>query len=101
MLMPEIQSKQSGAAGFLDQYGGLLGKSGSDLHMAQRLEQAKLKVQEQTPVVSIIQPIQVPLDDTTSGVNIHIAFTGFSFFIAIILLLGRFVLKTFLGFRAN
>lgn len=40
--------------------------------VAQRVEQAKMKVQEQTPVVSILQPVQVPLEDTTSGMMILI-----------------------------
>lgn len=47
--------------------------------LAQQVEQAKLKVQEQTPVVSILQPIQVPVDDTTSGLSILVmtTFVGF------------------------
>ncbi|MFH5831630.1 Wzz/FepE/Etk N-terminal domain-containing protein [Halalkalibaculum sp. DA384] len=44
--------------------------------LAQRVEQAKLKVQEQTPVVSILQPVQVPLEDNTSGLMILIVFTS-------------------------
>ena len=51
--------------------------------LAQRVEQAKLKVQEQTPVVSILQPIQVPLDDTTSGLMILIIITFLGFIISI------------------
>jgi len=42
--------------------------------LAQQVEQAKLKVQEQTPVVSVLQPVQVPVEDTTSGAMILIAF---------------------------
>jgi uncharacterized protein involved in exopolysaccharide biosynthesis len=34
-LMPEMQSQQSGAAGLLEQYGGMLGMSGADLNMGQ------------------------------------------------------------------
>lgn len=40
--------------------------------LAQQVEQAKLKVQEQTPVVSVLQPVQVPVDDETSGALILI-----------------------------
>lgn len=53
--------------------------------MAQQVEQAKMKVQEQTPIVSVLQPVQVPVDDTTSGLKILIvfiflfAFAGFSY----------------------
>lgn len=53
--------------------------------LAQQVEQAKLKVQEQTPVVSVLQPVQVPVDDETSGLKILILFTfllgfiGFSY----------------------
>jgi len=42
--------------------------------LAQQVEQAKLKVQEQTPVVSVLQPVQVPVDDETSGLMILIVF---------------------------
>jgi hypothetical protein len=40
--------------------------------MAQQVEQAKLNLQEQTPVVSVLQPVQVPVDDETSGAMILI-----------------------------
>jgi uncharacterized protein involved in exopolysaccharide biosynthesis len=33
--------------------------------VAQRVEQAKMKVQEQTPVVSILQPVQVPIEESS------------------------------------
>ncbi|MAO66092.1 MAG: hypothetical protein CL666_13945 [Balneola sp.] len=46
--------------------------------VAQQVEQAKLKVQEQTPVVSVLQPVQVPVDDETSGLLILIGFITFS-----------------------
>lgn len=51
--------------------------------VAQRVEQAKMKVQEQTPVVSILQPVQVPIDDTTSGLMILIISTVVGGFLAI------------------
>lgn len=56
--------------------------------LAQQVEQAKLKVQEQTPVVSVLQPVQVPVDDETSGLKILIVFTflfGFAGFSYILL----------------
>jgi len=65
--------------------------------MAQQVEQAKLKVQEQTPVVSILQPVQVPVDDTVSGLNILIIYSGLGFFISILFLLGRFIFNYFLN----
>jgi len=35
--------------------------------LRQRLEQARMEVQEQTPVFTVLQPISVPLNDNTSG----------------------------------
>ncbi|MFP8490315.1 Wzz/FepE/Etk N-terminal domain-containing protein [Gracilimonas sp. Q87] len=46
--------------------------------LAQQVEQAKLKVQEQTPVVSVLQPVQVPVNDETSGAMILIVFVMLS-----------------------
>jgi len=40
--------------------------------LSQQYEQAKLKVQEQTPVFKTLQPVQVPVDDETSGAQILI-----------------------------
>jgi len=40
--------------------------------LSQQYEQAKLKVQEQTPVFKTLQPVQVPVDDETSGALILI-----------------------------
>jgi len=57
--------------------------------MAQQVEQAKLKVQEQTPVVSILQPVQVPVDDTTSGLLILVIYTIFGGLLAICLIVFR------------
>lgn len=51
--------------------------------LAQQVEQAKLKVQEQTPVVSILQPVQVPVDDETSGAMILIVFVMLSGIVSI------------------
>lgn len=35
--------------------------------LSQRQEQAKLDLQEETPVLSVLQPVSVPLEDNTSG----------------------------------
>lgn len=42
--------------------------------LTQQFEQAKLKVQEETPVFKVLQPVQVPVDDETSGAMILIVF---------------------------
>lgn len=46
--------------------------------LAQQLEQAKLKVQEETPVFKVLQPVQIPVDDETSGAIILIIFVMLS-----------------------
>jgi len=51
--------------------------------LAQQVEQAKLKVQEQTPVVSLLQPVQVPVDDETSGAMVLIVFVMLSGIVSI------------------
>lgn len=51
--------------------------------LAQQVEQAKLKVQEQTPVVSVLQPVQVPVDDETSGLMVLIVFVMLSGIVSI------------------
>lgn len=61
--------------------------------VAQRVEQAKMKVQQQTPVVSILQPIQVPLDDTTSGLMVLIITSFLGVIIGIGYALLTFVLE--------
>lgn len=49
--------------------------------LAQRVEQAKLKVQEQTPVVSILQPVQVPIEESSPKSMIIILFSVMAGFI--------------------
>lgn len=61
--------------------------------LAQQVEQAKLKVQEQTPVVSVLQPVQVPVDDETSGAMILILFTSLFAFASIALLVFYFLIR--------
>lgn len=51
--------------------------------LSQQFEMAKLKVQEETPVFKVLQPIQVPVDDETSGMKILIAFVIMSGFTSI------------------
>ncbi|WP_340103295.1 Wzz/FepE/Etk N-terminal domain-containing protein [Rhodohalobacter sp. 8-1] len=61
--------------------------------MAQQVEQAKLKVQEQTPVVSILQPVQVPVDDTTSGLRVLILFVVLAGVCSIVLILFKYYIR--------
>ncbi len=42
--------------------------------LTQQYEEAKLKVQEETPVFKTLEAVQVPLDDETSGATILIVF---------------------------
>jgi len=63
--------------------------------LAQQVEQAKLKVQEQTPVVSILQPVQVPIEDTTSGLLILMITTVVGFFVGILYVFGKLVYEDF------
>ena len=42
--------------------------------LSQQHEQAKLKVQEETPIFKVLQPVQVPVDDETSGAMILAVF---------------------------
>ena len=42
--------------------------------LSQRQEQAKLNLQEETPVISVLQPVSVPLEDNTSGYFILVVF---------------------------
>jgi len=57
----------------------------------QQLEQAKLNVKEQTPVVSVLLPVQVPVDDDTSGLMILIVFVVIGGGISLVLILLKFI----------
>ncbi len=46
--------------------------------LTQQYEEAKLKVQEETPVFKVLQPVQVPVNDETSGAMILIVFVMLS-----------------------
>lgn len=43
-------------------------------NLTQQFEEAKLKVQEETPIFKVLQPVQVPVNDQTSGVTILIVY---------------------------
>ena len=51
--------------------------------LAQQVEQAKIKLQEQTPVVSILHPVHVPVEDETSGLLILVGFIVFFIFVSV------------------
>jgi len=61
--------------------------------VARQVEQAKLKVQEQTPVVSVLQPVQVPVDDEASGLNVLILFVTSFIFLSFVLIVVRYFLR--------
>lgn len=46
--------------------------------LSQQYEEAKLKVQEETPVFKVLQAVQVPVDDETSGAMVLIVFVMLS-----------------------
>ncbi len=51
--------------------------------LTQQYEEAKLKVQEETPVFKVLQPVQVPVEDETSGAMVLIVFVMLSGFASI------------------
>jgi len=57
--------------------------------LAQQVEHAKIKLQEQTPVVSILHPVQVPVEDETNGLLILVSFMILSGAISLAWLLGK------------
>ncbi len=61
--------------------------------LSQQYEQSKLKVQEETPIFKVLQPVQVPVEDTISGMVILIAVTFFAFTLKIIHLIIQFFLS--------
>lgn len=61
--------------------------------LAQQFEQAKLKVQEETPVFKVLQPVQVPVNDETSGLMVLIVFVMLS----VIISLGWIFIRQFLS----
>lgn len=46
--------------------------------LTQQFEEAKLKVQEETPVFKVLQPVQVPVSDETSGAMVLMVFVMLS-----------------------
>jgi len=61
--------------------------------LAQQVEQAKLKVQEQTPVVSVLQPVQVPVDDESSGLMVLVTFVIGAIIVSLLFVVTRLILK--------
>ena len=62
--------------------------------LTQQFEEAKLKVQEETPVFKVLQPVQVPVDDETSGAIVVIISVMFSGILGIVwVFLSRFLVK--------
>jgi hypothetical protein len=61
--------------------------------LAQQLEQARIKVKEDTPVFSVLKPVTVPLEDNSSGLTTLIVFT----FLGAVVAAGWIFGKEFLG----
>ncbi|WP_347841412.1 Wzz/FepE/Etk N-terminal domain-containing protein [uncultured Draconibacterium sp.] len=61
--------------------------------LAQQLEQARIKVKEDTPVFSILKPVTVPLEDNGSGLMTLVIWTFMGAVVAIAWVFG----KAFLG----
>lgn len=57
--------------------------------LSQQREQAKLKVQEETPVFKVLQPVLVPVDDETSGAMILIVWVMLSGIVSIGWIFGK------------
>ena len=63
--------------------------------LAQRYEEAKLKVQEETPVFKVLQPTQVPVDDEVSGFKILTLYVIISVLLSVIWIFARQVLASY------
>ncbi|TYP95631.1 Chain length determinant protein [Fodinibius salinus] len=63
--------------------------------LSQQLEQAKLELQKDTPVLSVLQPVSVPLEDNTSGLLILIVSGMLGFLVALGYLLAHKWWKNF------
>jgi hypothetical protein len=62
--------------------------------LAQQMEQAQIKVKEDTPVFAVIKPVTVPLEDNGSGLMTLIIWTFLGGVIAIVWIFGKQFLKT-------
>lgn len=62
--------------------------------LAQQLEQAQIKVKEDTPVFSIIKPVVVPIEDNNSGMMTLVIWTFLGGVIAIGWVFGKQFVKT-------
>lgn len=63
--------------------------------LAQQYEQAKLRLQEQTPVFKTLQPVQVPTEDTLSGALVLFISVFLSLTIVITWIIARFILQEY------
>lgn len=63
--------------------------------LTQQYEEAKLKVQEETPVFKVLQPVQVPVNDQTSGSMILFVFILLSLIMSVLWILGYKFWKSF------
>ncbi len=64
--------------------------------LAQQVEQAELRVQEETPVVNVLQPIQVPLSNSKPNTPLIVILSLFlGFFASLAILFSRRILDTF------
>lgn len=62
--------------------------------LAQQLEQAKIQVEEDTPVFSILKPVTVPLEDNSNGIKTLVIWTFLGAVIAVGWLFGKEFLAT-------
>ncbi|MFV0591183.1 MAG: Wzz/FepE/Etk N-terminal domain-containing protein [Draconibacterium sp.] len=62
--------------------------------LAKQLEQAKIKVKEDTPVFAVIKPVTVPLEDNTSGFKILLIWTFLGGVVALGWIFGKQFLAT-------
>lgn len=62
--------------------------------LTQQFEEAKLKVQEETPVFKELQPVQVPISDVSNGKVTLILYTFFSLILSIVWIFTKQFLAT-------
>mgnify|MGYP000486505469 CR=1 FL=1 len=62
--------------------------------LAQQLEQARIKVKEDTPVFSVLKPVTVPLEDNASGITTLIIFAFLGGIVAVGWIFGKQFLAT-------
>ncbi len=62
--------------------------------LTQQFEEAKLKVQEETPVFKVLQPVRVPVRDESNGVFVLILFLISGLFLSFLWLMFNNLIKT-------